>query len=78
MRDTVTVQQSDLMAAIMALTPTRIGAPAKVWTPEMDAALLAGWTTRRKSDVAKLIGCSIDTARKRFEELAADRADVVQ
>lgn len=59
---------SDLLAAIDAL-PARKKKPGVAWSPAMDAALLAGWPVKRQVDVARVIGVSPDTARKRYEEL---------
>jgi hypothetical protein len=48
----------------------RIGAPARPWTEEEDAFLLAARERgARWLDIAERVGCSQDTARKRWREL---------
>ena len=60
---------SDLLAAVAALPNVKIGAHAFDWTPERNAALLAGWPCKRKIDVAAAIGCNYTTAKKQWEKL---------
>ena len=50
----------------------QIGAPSRVWTAEEDALLVAARDRgARWLDIAKVIGCAQDTARKRWRELTA-------
>ena len=56
--------------AFEALPDARIGSAGTKWTDEMDDALRKYWKVKRQSDVAKLLGVSEDTARKRYRELS--------
>ena len=70
MRDVVSVEiPEDLLAKLEALPELRYGAPPFDWTKEKDAALLRYWPTRRNREVARVLGCCIDTARNRYRKL---------
>lgn len=61
----------DLLEAINALPDRAHCAPGGgyPWTPEKDAALLAGWNKKPQEMVCKIIRCGVRTARKRYKEL---------
>jgi len=60
---------AELLAAVDALPDVKIGARSFDWTPDRNAALLAGWERKRKIDVAAAIGCNYTTAKKQYEKL---------
>lgn len=58
----------------MEALPDRVGhMKGRTWTPEEDAALLAGWPVKRHDDVARMLGVSRNTAQRRYEELTEAR-----
>ena len=59
----------DLLDAINALPDKRSWSEGYHWTPEKDAALLAGWGRKPANLICKVIGCGEKTARKRYREL---------
>lgn len=62
-----------MRARLEALSDRNVGR-RMVWTKEMDAILLLGWTKKRHEDIAKIIGLNVTTCRRRFEELARRQA----
>lgn len=58
----------ELIHKLEALTD-KTGPSGFPWTPEKDAALLRYWKLKRQDDVAKVLGCSANTARFRYREL---------
>lgn len=63
------IMDSSLLDAINALPEKRGWPNGKPWTPDMDAALLAGWGKKPCHLVAKVLGVAEKTARKRYMEL---------
>ena len=45
------------------------------WTPEKDRALLKFWPTKRHDDVVRVLGCSRNTALRRYRELTESDAE---
>ena len=60
---------SDMLRALESLPDAKSGAARTVWTKERDDVLRAGWTRKRKCDVAKLLRIHENTCRKRAREL---------
>jgi hypothetical protein len=58
----------DLQERLDAL-PNKANPVWRVWTPEMDAALLKYWPIKRHIDVAKALNISAGIALKRYREL---------
>lgn len=69
-RDSVTFD----FASFESLPDVKLGVAGVQWTEDMDAALLKYWTVKRQCDVAKLLGVSEDTARKRYRELTCQKS----
>jgi len=60
---------AEALAELEAL-PDAIESQKKVtWDPWQDEVLLRTWRIKRQADVAKIIGVSQGTARKRYREL---------
>jgi hypothetical protein len=59
----------ELIQRLEQLEDRRDGHPGWPWTPEKDAALLRFWKIKRHEDVAKVLGCSRNTALERYREL---------
>ncbi len=66
--ETHTRMSADL-SALAALPEVGIGRHAPAFTPEENEALLKYWPIKSKSEVARILGVSEDTARKRYREL---------
>jgi len=66
-----------LLDAINALPDRAHCAPdgGYPWTPEKDEALLAGWNKKPQYLIAKILGCTPRTARKRYLELTNEQHD---
>jgi hypothetical protein len=60
---------AETLRALEALPDRQIGLRERKWTAEEDAALLKHWPRAMQRDVAKLIGVSADTARRRYRFL---------
>lgn len=70
MRDVVTIEiPESLRVAFDALPDRPNGSPRRAWTTEEDSALLKYWMLKKQDDVARLIGVSVGTARRRYAEL---------
>ena len=64
------VDMGDLLDAINSLPDRAHCVPGGYpWTPEKDAALMAGWNIKPQRMVARVLGCTERTARKRYREL---------
>jgi len=63
------IDMGDLLDAINSLPDRAHCAAGYPWTPEKDAALLAGWNKKPQEMVCKVLGCGTHTARKRYKEL---------
>ena len=73
----VTVKQEDIAAAVAAMLATipdrRSGGVKTAFTDKQDALILAGWDTKKHSQLAKLVGCSESTMKRRHGELTEQR-----
>ena len=58
-----------LLDLINSLPDSVEGNPGKTWTREEDEALLAGWGKKRQTEVAEILGVSLNTCRKRYRKL---------
>ena len=57
------------LAALEALPDSRAGNPGYQWTAEKDELLRLGYEKRkRQTDLCKLLGCSVNTMRRRARE----------
>jgi DNA-directed RNA polymerase specialized sigma24 family protein len=59
---------AELLAELEAL-PAPAQTKKMLWSKEQDAVLLKFWQSRRKSDVARILGRHENTCRKRHEYL---------
>lgn len=62
----------ELEALFDALPESKGGTPGRVFTPEEDALLLKYWPIKNKEQMAKLLQCHPNTARKRYKELTEE------
>ena len=71
--DPVTVEISpEMQGKLDRYGNTKIGAPARQFTPEEDAALLKYYMVKRKDDLERVFGCCATTLRKRYNKLTED------
>jgi transcription initiation factor TFIIIB Brf1 subunit/transcription initiation factor TFIIB len=64
---TVVEISAEMRAKLEALEDSPIN--TRRFTPETDAILLEYWTRKRRPELAKLLGFSDTTLRKRYKEL---------
>lgn len=66
--DGVTLDASWLKA-LDALPDARVGNPGRKWTEQEDEAIRRYWTRKRQTDIARILGVSINPLRERAREL---------
>ena len=64
---------SGLEELINALPPPSKYGYGITWTPEMQDVLLKYWRTRDQQGIAKILGVSHSTAKRKYRELIAAR-----
>jgi hypothetical protein len=62
----------EMEALLEKLPDAKSGILGRTFTPEEDAILLKYWPVKCKRDIAKLLHCHENTARRRYKELTAE------
>ena len=65
----VRIDPEVIARALDELPDAKVGTKSFPWTPELDELLLKYWMVKYKRDVCRLLGCTDNTARKRYREL---------
>jgi transcription initiation factor TFIIIB Brf1 subunit/transcription initiation factor TFIIB len=63
-----------LLERLESLPDKQTGRGGHAWTEQEDAILRRYWPIKRQSDVAKVLGMSQDTCRKRYRELVDENS----
>ena len=59
----------ELQDLLDTLPDKKPGPPKAVWTDDQDALLLAGWNTKSRRSLAKIVGFCEGVCRKRYNKL---------
>lgn len=63
------VELPESVQSMLDSIPDYVDKKGRIFTKEEDQLITYGWPRKRKADLAKLLGCSESTLRKRYEEL---------
>jgi len=59
----------ELQDLLDTLPDKKLGPKRAEWTPDQDALLLAGWNTKSRRSLAKIVGFCEGVCRKRYNKL---------